>query len=45
MDDLATLTKNTVQMGDTEVTFERYARPTELQQRALHLLGVSVRLT
>jgi len=45
MDDLATLTKNTVQMGDTEVTFERYARPTELQQRALDLLGVPVSLT
>lgn len=45
MDDLATLTKNTVRMGDTEVTFQRYARPTELQQRALDLLGVSVRLT
>lgn len=43
MDDLATLTKNTVKMGDTEVTFEQYALPTELQQRALDLLGVTVR--
>jgi len=45
MDDLATLTKNTVKMGDTEITFEQYARPTPLQQRALDLLRVPVRLT
>lgn len=44
MNDLATLTRNTVQMGGTAVTFEQYARPTELQQRALDLLEVSVRL-
>ena len=44
MNDLATLTKNTVRMEGTEVTFEQYARPTELQQRALDLLEVPVRL-
>ena len=45
MDDLATLTKNTVKMGNTEVTFEQYARPTALQQRAFDLLDAPVRLT
>lgn len=44
MNDLATLTKNTVRMGRTAVTFEQYARPTALQQRALDLLEVPVRL-
>lgn len=44
MNDLATLTKNTVRMGDTNVTFEQYARPTPLQQRAIDLLEVPVRL-
>jgi hypothetical protein len=41
---LATLTKNTVRMGETEVTFEQYARPTPLQQRAFELLDLSYRL-
>lgn len=44
MDDLATLTKNTVRVGDTKVTFDQYARPTELQQRAFDLLDVPVRV-
>jgi len=44
LDDLATLTKNTVAVEDTEITFEHYAMPTERQQRALDLLGVSPRL-
>jgi len=39
-----TLTKNTVAVEDTEITFEHYAMPTERQQRALDLLGVSPRL-
>jgi len=44
VNDLSTLTKNTVRMGDTEATFEQYARPTPLQQRALDLREVPVRL-
>jgi hypothetical protein len=44
MNDLATLTKNTVRMAGSDVTFEKYARPTALQQRALDLLEVPVRL-
>ncbi len=43
MSDLATLTKNTVRMGDTAVEFTQYARPTELQERAFQLLDVSYR--
>ncbi|MFQ5840739.1 MAG: IS1634 family transposase [Candidatus Methylomirabilales bacterium] len=42
--DLATLTKNTVRMGETPVRFEQYARPTQLQERAFGLLEVSYRL-
>ena len=41
--DLATLTKNTVRVADTPVTFEQYAQPTELQQRAFDRLQVSHR--
>jgi hypothetical protein len=43
MNDLATLTKNTVRTAGSEVTFQKFARPTKLQQRALDLLGVPVR--
>jgi len=43
LEDLATLTRNTVQLEGTTITFEEYARPTERQQRALDLLGVSAR--
>ena len=43
MNDLATLTKNTVRMGDTAVEFQQYARPTQLQERAFQLLDVSYR--
>jgi len=42
--DLATLTKNTIRIQDRDITFEQYARPTPLQQRAFDLLGVSYRL-
>ena len=41
---LATLTKNTVRMGETPVEFERYAHPTSLQARAFELLEVAYRL-
>ena len=43
MRDLATLTKNTVRLGDTAVVFTQYAQPTVLQERAFHLLDVSYR--
>ncbi len=42
--DLATLTKNTVRVGHTQITFEQYAEPTQLQARAFQLLDVSYRL-
>jgi len=42
--DLATLTKNTVEVEDTEIRFEQYAEPTPLQERAFDLLDVSPRL-
>lgn len=41
---LATLTKNTIRMHDTHITFEQYARPTPLQDKAFDLLGVSYRM-
>lgn len=41
---LATLTKNTVRMGETDVVYEQYAEPTPLQERAFELLRVSFRL-
>lgn len=41
---LATLTKNTIRMQDSEVTFEQYARPTPLQDKAFDLLGASYRM-
>lgn len=44
MKDLATLTKNTVEVEDTEIAFEQYARPTELQERVFKLLDISYRL-
>ena len=43
--DLATITTNTVEVeriGNGPVTFEKLARPTRLQQRALDLLGVKL---
>ena len=41
---LATLTKNTVRMGDTEVVFDQFTQPTELQERTFQLLDVSFRI-
>jgi hypothetical protein len=41
---LATLTKNTIRMQDSHITFEQYARPTPLQEKAFDLLGVSHRM-
>jgi len=37
--DLATLTKNTVQVGE-HITFDQITRPTPLQERIFHSLGV-----
>lgn len=42
--DLATLTKNTIQVPNTNATFEKLASPTPLQQRALQLLGLRATL-
>jgi len=44
LDGLATLTKNTIRMHDSHITFEQYARPTPLQEKAFDLLGVSYRM-
>jgi len=41
---LATLTKNTIRMQGSSITFEQYARPTPLQEKAFELLDVSYRL-
>lgn len=43
LSDLATLTKNTVRVGE-HITFDQVSRPTEQQQRALDLLDVKPRL-
>jgi hypothetical protein len=40
---LKTLTKNTVRMGATAVTFEQYTQPTSTQAKAFELLDVSYR--
>lgn len=42
--DLRTLTKNEARVGDTQFTFDKYPRPTPLQEKAFDLLGVSYRL-
>ena len=44
MNSLATLTKNTVRVGNTHVEFEQYAQPTPLQVRAFELLDISYRI-
>ena len=44
MADLGTLTKNRVHVKNTGSTFELYATPTPVQNRAFHLLGLSPRL-
>ena len=42
--DRRTLTKNETRVEGTDVTFDKYARPTPLQEKAFSLLGVSYRL-
>ena len=42
--ELGTLTKNTMRLPNSEVTFEKLANPTPLQNRALHLLGLTASL-
>jgi hypothetical protein len=44
LNELATLTKNTVRLPGSEVTFEKLALPTPLQAEALRLLGLSTSL-
>jgi hypothetical protein len=41
---LKTLTKNTVRMGATAVTFDQFTQPTDVQANAFDLLDVSFRL-
>ena len=41
---LATLTRNRVKMGDTEVEFDQYPELTQLQERAFQLLEVPFRI-
>ncbi len=40
--DLATLTRNTLRIGDSQHTFSRLSTPTELQANALELTGVNL---
>lgn len=44
MADVATLTKNQVRIEGTAATFNKYARPTPLQEKVLDLLEVSYRM-
>jgi len=39
---LATLTRNTVTFGDTDVTIDKLAEPTELQRRAFNLIDAAM---
>ena len=39
---LATLTRNTVTFGDTDVTIDKLAEPTELQRRAFNLIDAAI---
>jgi hypothetical protein len=41
---LATLTRNTVRVPNSDATFEKLANPTPLQERALQLLGLKASL-
>ena len=43
-EDLRTLTKNEARVEVTEVTFDKYTRPTPLQETAFELLDVSFRM-
>jgi len=42
LDHLATLTRNTVTFGDTDVTIDKLAKATELQRRAFNLIDVTI---
>lgn len=42
--DLKTLTKNETRVQGTEVTFQKHARPTPLQENAFTVLDVSYRM-
>jgi len=42
LDHLATLTRNTVTFGDTDVTIDKLAEPTELQRRAFNLIDAPI---
>ena len=44
LNELATLTKNTVRVPTSQHTFEKLANPTALQARALQLIGVTASL-
>jgi transposase len=44
LSELATLTKNTVRLPGSEVTFQKLALPTPIQAEALRLLGLSASL-
>ena len=44
LNELATLTKNTVRVPSSSATFEKLANPTALQSRALQLIGVTTSL-
>lgn len=41
MDDLATISRNTIRLKSSEATFTDFTIPTPLQEKALSLLGVS----
>ena len=41
---LAALTKNTVRVPSNPATFDKLAQPTDLQTRALQLLGLTASL-
>jgi transposase len=43
LDDLGTLTRNTLRIGTTEHTFTRLTTPTQLQTTALQLLGTNLK--
>ena len=44
LDELATLTKNTVRMPNSTATFDKLANPTPFQDRALQLLSLRATL-
>jgi hypothetical protein len=37
-----TLTRNTVTIGDTDVTIDKLAEPTELQRQAFNLINTTI---